>query len=39
MQLSNEVEKATNRYWSTMERHKLHVSEHGEDVPEVADWR
>ena len=37
--LSNEVKKATDRYWSTMERHKLYVSEHGEDMPEVADWR
>ena len=36
---SNEVKKATDRYWSTMERHKLYVSEHGEDMPEVADWR
>ena len=32
--LSNEVKKATNRYWSIMERHKLYVSEHGEDMPE-----
>ena len=37
--LSNDVEKATDRYWSTIERHKLYVSEHGEDMPEVADWR
>jgi xylulose-5-phosphate/fructose-6-phosphate phosphoketolase len=37
--LSDQVENATNRYWSTMERHKLYVSEHGEDMPEVADWR
>jgi xylulose-5-phosphate/fructose-6-phosphate phosphoketolase len=36
---SNEVNKATDRYWSTRERHKLYVSEHGEDIPEVADWR
>ena len=28
-------QKATDRYWSTMERHKLYVSEHGEDMPEV----
>jgi xylulose-5-phosphate/fructose-6-phosphate phosphoketolase len=37
--LSNEVKKATDRYWSIMERHKLYVSEHGEDMPEVVDWR
>jgi xylulose-5-phosphate/fructose-6-phosphate phosphoketolase len=22
-----------------MERHKLYVSEHGEDMPEVRNWR
>jgi xylulose-5-phosphate/fructose-6-phosphate phosphoketolase len=22
-----------------MERHKLYVSEHGEDMPEVQNWR
>ncbi|MDW5317507.1 phosphoketolase family protein [Rhizobium sp. PL01] len=27
------------RYWATMERHKLHIGEHGEDMPEVLDWR
>jgi xylulose-5-phosphate/fructose-6-phosphate phosphoketolase len=37
--LSSHVQKATDRYWATMERHKLHVSEHGEDLPEVRDWR
>jgi xylulose-5-phosphate/fructose-6-phosphate phosphoketolase len=35
---SDQVRKATERYWSTMERHKLYVSEHGEDMPEVQDW-
>jgi xylulose-5-phosphate/fructose-6-phosphate phosphoketolase len=30
---------ATDRYWSTMERHKRYVSEHGEDMPEVQNWR
>ena len=36
---SGEVQRATERYWSTMERHKLFVSEHGEDMPEVQGWR
>jgi len=34
-----EVEPAVQRYWSTMERHKLYISEHGEDMPEVCDWK
>ncbi len=37
--LSGQVEQATSRYWTTMERHKLHISEHGEDMPEIRDWR
>ncbi|HET7549584.1 MAG TPA: phosphoketolase family protein [Usitatibacter sp.] len=37
--LKDRVQEATDRYWSTMERHKLYVSEHGEDMPEVRDWR
>ena len=37
--LSNQVELATARYWSSMERHKLHISEYGEDLPEVRNWR
>jgi xylulose-5-phosphate/fructose-6-phosphate phosphoketolase len=35
---SNQVAKATERYWASMERHKLYVSEHGDDMPEVRDW-
>jgi xylulose-5-phosphate/fructose-6-phosphate phosphoketolase len=35
---SGETQKASDRYWSTMERHKLYVSEHGEDMPEVKNW-
>ena len=36
---SDQVEKATARFWTTMERHKLYISEHGDDMPEVRDWR
>jgi xylulose-5-phosphate/fructose-6-phosphate phosphoketolase len=36
---SDQVEKASQRYWTTVERHKLYVSEHGEDMPEVRNWR
>ena len=37
--LAGQVEKARDRYWTTMERHKLYVIEHGEDMPEVRNWR
>jgi len=37
--LSDQVEVATARYWTAMERHKLYISEHGDDMPEVRDWR
>ncbi|GLQ89046.1 phosphoketolase family protein [Dyella flagellata] len=33
------VGHAIERYWSIMERHKLYISEHGEDMPEVRTWR
>jgi xylulose-5-phosphate/fructose-6-phosphate phosphoketolase len=33
------LEQATQRYWTAMERHKLYVGEHGEDMPEVKNWR
>jgi xylulose-5-phosphate/fructose-6-phosphate phosphoketolase len=33
------VEHETQRYWTTMERHKLYVGEHGQDMPEVKNWR
>ena len=37
--LADRVKEATERYWSTMQRHKLYVSEHGKDMPEVQDWQ
>jgi xylulose-5-phosphate/fructose-6-phosphate phosphoketolase len=37
--LHDRVAAETARYWTTMERHKLYVAEHGEDMPEVRDWR
>ena len=37
--LRQQKQTAIDRYWSTMERHKLYVSEHGEDLPEVRNWR
>jgi xylulose-5-phosphate/fructose-6-phosphate phosphoketolase len=36
---ADQVETATARYWTTMERHKLYIAENGEDMPEVRDWR
>jgi xylulose-5-phosphate/fructose-6-phosphate phosphoketolase len=33
------VKAAEARYWTMMERHKLYVSEHGEDLPEVRNWQ
>jgi xylulose-5-phosphate/fructose-6-phosphate phosphoketolase len=37
--LRDQVPQATARYWSTMERHKRHIGEHGDDLPEVRNWR
>jgi xylulose-5-phosphate/fructose-6-phosphate phosphoketolase len=34
-----QAEKATGRCWAKMERHKLCVSEPGEDMPEVRNWK
>jgi len=33
------VDRATARYWTSIERHKLYIAEHGDDLPEVLDWR
>jgi xylulose-5-phosphate/fructose-6-phosphate phosphoketolase len=37
--LSAQVEEATARYGTTMQRHKLYIGEHGDDMPEVLNWR
>lgn len=37
--LQPQLEQARARYWATMEKHKLYLIEHGEDMPEVAQWR
>ncbi len=37
--LAGEREKASQRYWADIERHKLYVSEHGQDLPDVRDWQ
>ena len=36
--LAGQVEQATARYWARIERHKRHISEQGDDLPEVRDW-
>lgn len=36
---SQKTEAATERYWTMMEKHKLFVCEHGEDLAEVSNWR
>ncbi len=33
------VQAETDRYWAAIQRHKLYIAEHGDDLPEVRDWR
>ena len=37
--LSPLLSEATAQYWRVMERYKLYVWDHGEGMPEVANWR
>ena len=37
--LAHLVPEATERYYEQMQRHKLYVAEHGEDMPEVRNWK
>ena len=37
--LADRVEAETARFHSTLQRHRLHVGEHGDEMPEIRDWR
>ncbi|QQZ39419.1 phosphoketolase family protein [Pseudomonas sp. SK3(2021)] len=37
--LHDQVQPARSRYWSTLEKHKLYLIEHGQDMPEVLNWQ
>ena len=37
--LQHLLHEATLRYRDTIQRHKSYISEHGEDMPEVLNWR
>jgi xylulose-5-phosphate/fructose-6-phosphate phosphoketolase len=37
--LAGEVGKAEQRYRAAMQRHRLYIGEHGEDLPEIRNWR
>ncbi len=36
---ASHVEAATARYWTSIQRHKEHISEAGEDLPQIRNWR
>jgi xylulose-5-phosphate/fructose-6-phosphate phosphoketolase len=37
--LTSKIESATQRFDEVRQRHKLYVCEHGEDMPEVRNWK
>ncbi|WPN56073.1 phosphoketolase family protein [Pseudomonas sp. P9_31] len=37
--LHDQLQTARARYWATMEKHKLYLIEHGQDMPEVMQWQ
>jgi xylulose-5-phosphate/fructose-6-phosphate phosphoketolase len=37
--LASMREKAMERYYEVMQRHKIYVTENGEDLPEVRNWK
>jgi xylulose-5-phosphate/fructose-6-phosphate phosphoketolase len=36
--LGRAAERAAQRFSESIQRHKLYVSEYGEDLPEVRNW-